>query len=566
MKYARPALAVAAIAVTVLLPLGTAAVPGTTTRVSLDSAGNEANGTSQHPAVSMDGRFVAFFSAAPNLSSDGSSCHVYVRDRQTETTTLVSKDSSGNPGNNCSDDPSISSDGRFVTFWSWASDLVLSDTKNVTDVFVHDRDTDEDGIFDEPGEVSTTFVSKDSDGNPGNSNSLDPAISNNGRWVTFESVATNLVSDDSNSQYDVFAHDRQTGATERVSVDSSESQADGIDAAISGDGGLVAFYTGQLVPLGDRGVWVRDRQAGTTTHVTGSQNAQDAATLSYDGRYVAYLSDGYVWVHDLLTGTTASVAPGNGAGHAPAISADGRFVAFQSGASNLVPGDANNVDDVFVHDRQTGRTMRVSVDSDENEATGVSYESAISADGRFVAFASDASDLVPGDTCCTDVFAHDLGDADGDGEFNPFDNCPLVPNAGQSDTDSDSLGDACDPCPSNPDCDGDSNRPPSYGTCQGPCPGGFNRDAIELYLGTSITDRCADTPAPIDEVDDKWPPDYDDNQTVNVLDFTRWKTYFPDPMPLNSNAAKRSDLNASDSVDVLDFTIWKAYFPSTCVA
>jgi hypothetical protein len=133
-----------------------------------------------------------------------------------------------------------------------------------------------------------------------------------------------------------------------------------------------------------------------------------------------------------------------------------------------------------------------------------------------------------------------------------------APNPTQADFDADGMGDACD------DSDGDSNRPPGYAECKGPCPGGYNRDSVELYLAISPTDRCADTNMASDEDDDKWPPDYNDDRSVNVLDFTRWKAYFPDAAPLNSVAARRSDLNGSGSVDSLDFAVWKTYFTTAC--
>jgi len=124
------------------------------------------------------------------------------------------------------------------------------------------------------------------------------------------------------------------------------------------------------------------------------------------------------------------------------------------------------------------------------------------------------------------------------------------------DTDGDTLCDALDF-----DDDNDSNLPAAYTTCKGPCPGGFNRDTIELAVGTNPLDRCADTTAPNDEADDKWPPDFDDNRSVNVIDFTLWKAGYPSPpKPLTP----RADLDGSGAVNVLDFTAWKAYFGATC--
>jgi hypothetical protein len=158
-------------------------------------------------------------------------------------------------------------------------------------------------------------------------------------------------------------------------------------------------------------------------------------------------------------------------------------VSFSSSASNLVPADTNGVIDVFVRDRQTGKTIRVSVASDSAEGNGNSESggagatTVMSADGRYITFTSDASNLVFGDTNGTDdVFAHDLGDIDGDGEWDPFDNCPSDANPSQVDGDGEGLGDACDPCPSDPDCDGDSWT-----------------DWVEVaFTGTDPLDGCAD--------------------------------------------------------------------------
>jgi Tol biopolymer transport system component len=300
---------------------------GATTRASVDSGGSEADAGALEAVISGDGRHVAFRSAATNLvpGDTNADADIFVHDRQTGATVRVSVDSAGVQGNQDSFGPAISGDGRFVAFESNATNLVAGDTNGKSDIFVHDRDTDEDGIFDEAGQVSTTRVSVDSGGVQGNDRSHEAAISADGRFVAFVSFATNLVAADTNGYRDVFVHDRQTGATTRVSVD--------------------------------------------TTGVEGN----DESVF-------------------------------------PAISADGRFVAFESVASNLVPGDTNGRDDIFVHDRQTGATTRVSVDSVGVEANDGSGAVTISADGRHAAFFSWASNLVPGDTNGhADTFVHDRG-------------------------------------------------------------------------------------------------------------------------------------------------------------
>lgn len=229
---------------------------------------------------------------------------------------------------------------------------------------------------------TTARVSVDSSGGQGNGESYNVnAISGDGRHVTFMSYADNLVSGDTNGVRDIFVHDRLTGATERISVDSAGVQAN---------------------------------------------NSSTASSVSYDGRYVAFDSDASnlvagdtngtsdVFVRNKLTGITERVSidssggEANGYSSSPVITSDGRFVTFSSSASNLVPGDTNGQTDIFVHDRVTGITERVSVDSNGNQGIGPCGNAAISADGRYVVFDSDSNNLVPGDTNNTwDIFVRD---------------------------------------------------------------------------------------------------------------------------------------------------------------
>jgi len=227
---------------------------------------------------------------------------------------------------------------------------------------------------------ATERVSVDSLGGEGNSDSVRPSISADGRYVAFQSYATNLVGGDGNGYLDVFVRDRQSGTTERVSVDSLGGEGDGDSgySSISADGRYVAFLSlanlvgGDTNGFGD--VFVRDRQSGTTERVS----------------------------VDSLGGE------GNSDSYGSSISADGRYVAFQSSATNLVGGDTNGVDDSFVRDRQNGRTERVSVDSLGVEGNSDSYDSSISANGRYVAFQSYATNLVNGDgNGRQDVFLRD---------------------------------------------------------------------------------------------------------------------------------------------------------------
>jgi dipeptidyl aminopeptidase/acylaminoacyl peptidase len=287
-----------------------------------------------------------------------------------DLTALVSLNSNGIQGSSDSLYPCISTDGRYVAFTSYATNLVENDTNATSDIFVRDREA-----------WATTRVSVKTDGTQGNDASSNCAISADGRYVAFESYATNLVDNDTNGKRDVFVHDRQTGTTTRVSVksDGSEANARSEQSAISGDGRYVAFQSqaSNLVDGDTNGlqdVFVHDRQTGATTR----------ASVKSDG------------------------SQGNGPSYYPSISDDGRYVAFDSRASNLVDGDSNGASDVFVHDRQTGATTRVSVKTDGSEGNNDSDRSTISADGRFVAFASYATNLVEGDTNATkDIFLHD---------------------------------------------------------------------------------------------------------------------------------------------------------------
>lgn len=355
-----------------LLPISA----GVTTRVSVASVGTQANGDSLYPAISGDGRFSVFCSGAPNLVPGDTNGYrdVFVHDRQTGQTTRVSVASDGTQANRDSGSPSISSDGRCVAFGSYAFNLVAGDTNWTWDIFVHDRQTGQ-----------TTRVSVASDGAQASvytygQGSRLPAISADGRYVAFLSDAYNLVLGDTNYTWDVFVHDRQTGQTTRVSVSSSGMQgnADSWRPTMSADGRCVGFASraSNLVTDDTNGNWdgfVHDRQTGVTERISVStEGAQASAGMDQ-----------------------------------VSVSADGRYAAFYSGASNLVPSDTNGVTDVFVRDRQIGQTTRVSVASEGAQGNDYSYVPVISSDGRYVAFYSNASNLVPGDTWRYDVFVHD---------------------------------------------------------------------------------------------------------------------------------------------------------------
>lgn len=389
-----------------------------------------AKGSSTDPDVSADGRFVAFHSDASNLVSGDTNDFgdVFVRDRLTGKTERVSVSSAGKQGNAPSDYPGISADGRFVFFNSYASNLVAGDTNENWDVFVRDRLT-----------RTTERVSVSSSGKQGNGDSYGTLTSPDGRFVVFDSYASNLVAGDRHGYLDVFVRDRLTGTTDRVSVNSAGKQARGTSyaAALSPDGRFVALssWASNLV-AGDTNreldVFVRDRLHGTTDRASVSSNGEQArgqsdfGSLSADGRFVAFHSDASnlvagdtnrkwdVFVRDRLQGTTERVSvssagkQGNRRSNSPLISDDGRFVFFDSTATNLVDRDTNDWRDVFMRDRLTGTTERLSVSSLGKQANGKSFLYAVSTDGRFVAVVSKASNLVAGDTNESwDVFLRD---------------------------------------------------------------------------------------------------------------------------------------------------------------
>jgi Tol biopolymer transport system component len=310
----------------------------------------------------------------------------------------------------------LSADGRYVVFFS-SGELVPGDTNAAWDVFVFDRLTH-----------ATERVSVDSSGNQGNSTSglYGIALSADGRFVAFESIASNLVPGDTNGR-EVFLRDRLNGTTERIALDPLGGQANeqSLRPSLSVDVRFVAFESSasNLVSgdtNGVRDVFVRDRLSGTTERVSVAAGGWEAngdsytARISADGRYVAFESTASnlvtgdtnaredVFVHDRQTSATELIscssggALGNGHSAWPCISADGRFVGFTSDASNFASGDTNNARDVFVRDRLSGTTTLVSLSLSGVPGNHPSQEIWLTADGGLAAFKSTATDLIPG--------------------------------------------------------------------------------------------------------------------------------------------------------------------------
>jgi Tol biopolymer transport system component len=408
-------------------------------RVSLADDGSESQGWSPYSSVSADGRYVAFNSTASNLvpGDTNNQEDLFVRDRKNGRTIRVNVASDGTEANGQSFAPNISANGRFAAFVSFASNLVPG--ASGIHVYVHDLKTRTTEVADVNGDEVI-----------GNGYAFSPAISEDGRFVAFESTASNLVSNDTNgtasATTDVFVRDRVAGTTERVSVSTDGRESDGNSKypSISADGRFVAFQSEATTlvvpdlnaaqdPLFRTDVFVHDRQNHTTELASVTSDEMQGAgmggfpQLSADGRYVAFIgtmsnlvpNDGNrvmdVFVRDRQLGITERVsvsssgAEGNNSSLAPSISADGRFVVFGSDATNLVAGDANGTHDSFIHDRSTGSTERLSVTSAGTEVPGQAITPKITPDGRHVAFGSFGPLLPEDGNSNFDVYLVDRG-------------------------------------------------------------------------------------------------------------------------------------------------------------
>lgn len=346
-----------------------------------------------------------------------------------QTTDIVSVSTAGDATDAHSEEIDFAGNGQFVVFATKATTLVPNDTNGASDVILRDV-------------VShvTERINVSSTGEQANQNSGEPDMSANGRYVAFDSYASNLVSNDSNSDQDIFVRDRQLGTAERVSVATGGGEAHGFSdqAQISDDGRYVAFmsYAGDLVQGDNNGfedIFVHDRTTNSTIRVSVASDGAPAnglsrgAEFSSNGRVVSFRSlatnlvpndtngQSDAFVHDIVTGITERVSvatdgsEANEYSSAGLINTSGRFVAFSSWASNLVAGDTNGFVDCFVRDRDAGTTVRVSVASDGSESNGSqNFCDGISGDGRFVTFNSNANNLVNDDTNgLTDEFIHD---------------------------------------------------------------------------------------------------------------------------------------------------------------
>ena len=349
---------------------------------------------SYSPIFSADGRFLVFTSCANNLVTNDSNAiwlDVFARDLLIGTTALVSVNASGTGGGDGNSfNPTISSNGQFIAFESAASNLVAGDTNGLYDIFVRDLVAG-----------TTTLVSVATNGiSSGDGASRFPVITPDGRWVAFESSATNLVAGDANGIKDVFIRDLQTATTVRASTGSQGPATGSESPSISGDGQRVAFACDAVLgiskPKSKGEVYVRDFATATTVwastnvYILGTSVRSYNPAMSVDGRFIAFKAEvtnpgklnTNLYYHDLQTTVTTVVGSNVLDGSFPEMTPDGRFVAYESRTN------------IFLWDSQTGSNSLVSVDlTGTNAATGTSYRPVLTPDGSKIAFLSDASDV-----------------------------------------------------------------------------------------------------------------------------------------------------------------------------
>ena len=427
----------------------------------IPKTGSEDSTLTTGNSVSADGRYVVYTSKAPELASNDSNGaqDVFIRDNQTKTITLISRNPARVSGNGNSFNPVISRDGQFVVFVSDASDLASGDTNGASDLFLWERS--------QPNTLN--LISKVNGGTTsGNFASINPIISGNGQYVVFTSLATNLVSGDGNAKQDVFVWERSTKTITLVShANGSANSSNGTseNASISDDGRLITFTSDSTnlatgATTGQKQIFLWDRQTTGISLISQDSGgaianaASNDAAVSGDGRYVAFTSSATnlfgtdnnaaqdVFIRDLVKNTTTAVsvdalgaygtvtggAPASGAFAAsPVISSYGGkvYIAFVSTFNTLVTADNNGAQDVFVreidiNDPSKSRTILVSLDKDgSGSGTGTSaggafggtgsLSPAMSQDGRFVAFVSYSNNLVASDTNgAQDIFVRDL--------------------------------------------------------------------------------------------------------------------------------------------------------------
>jgi len=441
MEIVAGALATMFLAIVPAAPAAAYARPGTTSfgALSWDNAQPQGYST-EWPALTPDGAFIAFHSQATNLAREGTNgrANIYLRNLQTGGLERISRFPALGAIDHDSWAPRLSSDARFVAIESWKS--FDPDDIGWADVYLLDRASGRLDWISRP----RTVVSQD----PNDGSAFHPSISADGRFVAFSSKSDGLVANDQNPYTstdggDVFVVDRLTDEIELASVATGGGQGVGYSGSpvLNADGRFLAFESRipTLVPADTNGtydIYVRDRFSDVTERVSIDSGGDEASGASYgpeiseNGRFIAFSSEAPdlvphdangstldVYVHDRLLGETRRVSVSsegegaNGYSSLTAFSSDGRYVMFWSDATNLVPGDTNGERDVFLHDVVTSSTELISVAAGEGGGNFRSWGiSSVTADGRYAAFMSEASNILPGDTNeNSDIFVRDRG-------------------------------------------------------------------------------------------------------------------------------------------------------------
>jgi len=368
---------VLAVSMVALLGVPAMAAPGDLLPCSTNSAGqygNNFSGFNGPPSITADGRYVVFDSDATDLVPGDTNgvADVFRKDMFTQEIVRCSTNAAGGEvQNGPSFWPSVSADGRYVAFSSLANDIVGASTLNRLHIYRKDLLT---------GAIERCSIGLG--GAEANENSVETSITPDGRYIAFSSVATNLVPNDTLGLIDIFRFDIVTKATVRCSTSAAGGEANGGSdlPSISASGRYVTFTS-----------LATNIIAGTTP-----------------GRQHIYRKDLNTQAIELCSNSEAGTEADNSSGW-PSISADGRFVAFMNPATNLVPNDTNTVEDIFRKDLLTKQVVRCSTDSTNGQSNNVSIFPSINSSGRFVTFMSAATNLVPGDTnAFTDVFRKDL--------------------------------------------------------------------------------------------------------------------------------------------------------------
>lgn len=369
-----------------------------TTIESLGAGGVPGNGWSQDAKFARGDDVIVFASNANNLvPGDTGGTDVFVRDRNANTITRVSVRADGTAAPGTHWHPDTTPDARFIVWSSDATSLVQPATVG-RQIFLRDRDADGNGVFDEPGQVTVELISVSSDGVLGNGPSSMPVISGDGRFIAFQSDASNLAIDDTNGSMDIFVHDRLSTKTVLVSRGMSGQSGAGLSNVpnISRDGAYIIFQSNapNLVP-GDT-----NETTDVFRYSTGS-GVMETVSVTAQG---APLAGGSVLGSEAVVG--------------PCLSGDGRHIVFQCTASNAVSGDDNGQIDILAKDMVTGRVSLISMRADGEQTQYPCVSPTISVDGRYVVFGTQDPMIVPGDSNRRqDMFLRDRDD-DNDGVFD----------------------------------------------------------------------------------------------------------------------------------------------------